>query len=270
MTLERQRVFRQEHADDLMRKMLDGRFRTGLIGIARRRNGNGALHKVMVNGYHQIPASIKGNVSFFANVEEFDCDTEADVGLLYDQYDVHRFKSLRDMLKVEMGILKLNWPVKFVELLVVGAAKKEGIEGNKKEERKKLLRKYLPEGRQLLHLIMGFPMPVEMSRTRHLMRGPVFDAMLRTLEKNEGDFRRFWVAVRDGENLTREMPEYKIREFLRSATFYKGRTSMLGPGANITSGHEMTYRCIIAWNAFRRGRSTNLAYRRGKPIPDAV
>jgi hypothetical protein len=192
------------------------------------------------------------------------------VGLLYDQFDVHLPRTLRDILRVEMTVLNLTWPVHFVQLLVVGAAKKEGLDGAPKDEKKKLLRRYLDEGRLLLEIIGEPGGAVQTNHARHLMRGPVFDAMLRTVEKSVEDSRRFWVAVRDGENLTRTRPEYKLREFLQGATFYKGRTSAHGSGAGIVSAHEMTARAIVAWNAFRRGKSTNLAYHREKPIPAAV
>jgi hypothetical protein len=79
----------------------------------------------------------------------------------------------------------------------------------------------------------------------------------------------FWKQVRDGEGLTRSMPSHKFREYLMTHNYGVGRGTQGAPG-HVVSFHEMVSKGVTAWNAFRKGKTTDLKYFPGKPIPEAL
>lgn len=72
--------------------------------------------------------------------------------------------------------------------------------------------------------------------------------------------------VRDGEGLKRSMPAFRLREYLLTVNVgSKGRAYK-----RLVTSREMLAKSITAWNAYRRGESTELKYYNEKPIPKAV
>ena len=91
--------------------------------------------------------------------------------------------------------------------------------------------------------------------------------MMKTWQKSPSDAKIFWTRVRDGENLEKTMPEMKIREFLL-LTRLTVRTSAYI--ARRVSSHEYAFRCALAWNSFRRGTNTKLAYHPTRFVPEII
>jgi len=88
--------------------------------------------------------------------------------------------------------------------------------------------------------------------------------MFWTFRKNQVDSKDFWIKVRDGENLTKNMPEMKLREFLMSINSLVTRKAYT---YRLVSNHEYIYKSVLAWNSFITGKPTNLAYRPEADIP---
>ena len=262
-TFENQRALRDRHVHMLSQSIKDGTFHVGNFAIARM-HYNGEKTQLM-NGQHQAHAIIEAKKPIKATVAYFDVDSPEDTSLLYRQFDNHATRSLSDILKPEAAALGVGWNVRVVNLVVTAAALREGKRAAHKNTKVELLSKYLPFGKFLNELIVnGSTIDI-----RHLVRGPVVHAMILSWEKSQEDAKKFWTAVRDGENLTRSMPAHKLRGYLLSVSVNQGRGAT-GASFKIASYHEITSKSITAWNAYRRGESTELKYYSDKPMPKAV
>lgn len=279
-TYEHQRAVRVLHVDELAEKMKDGRFRFGEIAFGILSPGK---KSVMVNGQHQCNAIIKSGETVPCILEKYRCLSAMDLADLFRQFE-YLPRSVTDMVKAKAGGLGLEWPVQISSLVVAAAtidhvakgakgARKAfstsgGVKGGKtflsKEQKVGLLELYLKEGTfmyEIMSFVDGKIVPSN-KNARHLQRAPVAYVMFLTMRKNAQQAATFWVNVRDGENLTKDMPEMRLREFLMSvnshATPYSYRT---------VKQHEYIYKCVTAWNAFRKGLSTTLRYSPSKDIP---
>ncbi len=96
-------------------------------------------------------------------------------------------------------------------------------------------------------------------------------SFVRTGRKNEEQAMLFWLRVRDGEELRKSMPEYRLRLFLMQV-FRGKKVEIRNTGKKVTE-KEILAKSIQAWNAFRNRetmRSGELKYDPNKPIPEAV
>jgi len=274
-TYEHQRPVREAHVNELADKMKDGRFRFGDIAFGLYNN-----KPVMVNGQHQSHAVIKSGETVPCVLEKYRCSSKMDLADLFRQFELLP-RSLRDMVKAKAGGLGLIWPAYVANLVVAAATIEYGFQASRnpmqtkassmpgisskhsgkyaltKEQRVELLEKYIKEGDFLYRLlcIKDGETFSNKGAYRHIQRAPVAYVMFLTMRKDERDAFCFWERVRDGEQLTREMPEMKLREFLMSvnshATPYSYRT---------VKPHEYIYKCILAWNSYRASVPTKLSY----------
>jgi len=165
-------------------------------------------------------------------------------------------------VKVEMDSLALDWPAKIGSLVVGAAAHGKNFTANQKVE---LLKHHQKFGKFLYRLIgiseNGGNVALEAS---HMRRLPVVYAILQTFTKSQDASDTFWRQVRDGEGLRRSMPTYKLRNYLLTHNYGFGRGAL---GVKVSTFHEMTSKCITAWNAYRKGVATDLKYYISKEIP---
>ena len=264
-----QRVLRPKLINHYANKMREGLFRTCEIAIAKLNYANGQGEYVLPNGQHQLNAIIQANVCLMAKIETYECDTPDDLSLLYMQFDTSGSRSLSDLVRMEVVALEVDWPFRIAKLVVSSAAIKENMVQSTKEEKAALLKDYLKTGAFINH-ILNETVPkdvIKAKHTAHLTRSPVGYSMLVTWDKHQGDSQTFWLNVRDGKGLKRSMPEYKLRDFLKTVNFDKGRGAS---NLKTVGHHEMASKCITAWNAFRKGGPTKLQYFPAKPIPKAI
>jgi hypothetical protein len=279
-----QRKLRRGHVDELAEKMKDGRFREGEISFGVYNDDS-----FMMNGQHQCIAIIQSGETIPCRVEKYRCKSEMDLSDLFAEYDTFLPRSLQDIVKARVNGLHLKWP-NYIASLVVSAATIEytmkqtktpyalkgrivpsstgkeasGKKPLSKNRRVALLDEYLKEGDFVNEVFTNVDGNMKMSsfHCRHIGRAPVVYVMFLTMRKNEKDALEFWVSVRDGEILTKDMPEMKLREFLKSVN------SITRPYSyRVVKSHEYICRCIMAWNAFRTKTKTNLAYSPSKDIP---
>jgi len=270
-TYKTQRAARLTHVNELAEKMYKGLFRFGEVGFGVM-NGK----DILVNGQHVCYAVVKFGSAVPCTLERFGIKNERELSELFRQFEILP-RSLKDMVSVEADSLKLTWPL-WLSSLIVSAATLEVANQRKlggpagtatcnssnymsKDEKVALLGRYLEEGSFLSKIMLANK---KKSFTRHLQRKSVVLVMMKTWRKDQGDAFTFWERVRDGENLTRKMPEMKLREFLIQTR----RT--VRPSAYVArnvSDHEYAYRCVSAWNAFRENRPTRIAYYHDKHIP---
>jgi hypothetical protein len=265
-TLLDQRPKSKSHISNLARKMQDGSFRIGDIAVVTLKYDHDKM--ILINGQHQCEAVLSnGCKQFNAILESFEVETPEDLSLLFRQFDNYPMRTIRDNARIEANALGLDWPSKIVSLVVTGLSYKEGLMGSKavnnREQKIEKLKQYIKFG-DFLHalLVLNTPSPYP----PHLSRGPVVHAMILTFEKSQSESEKFWTLVRDGEGLKKSMPAHKIRDFLMTTSVNFG----YGAGDRKKSSfHEMTSKCITAWNAYRKNQSTDLKYYASKDIPRA-
>lgn len=280
---ETQRPIREAHVEELVDKMEKGLFRFGEVAFG---STNGSKEKMM-NGQHICTAVTEYNKPIECVVEHYVCNGPMEMSELFRQFEVLS-RSLKDYVRHEAAALKLDWPL-WVSQLIVSAAsidflnmpRRSGHGGSvtsgvpykskkfmSKDKKVKLLENYLYEGEFIADILTvggEFAGRTSSRRTAHMKRAPVVVVMMETWRVNIESAKDFWINVRDGEGLIREMAEYKYREFLQTCNT---RTTQRISG--MTSNHEYIYRGHIAWNAYRRGAATNLAYRSNADPPALV
>jgi hypothetical protein len=269
-----QRKLRPAHVNDLAAKMKNGKFRFGEVALARHPKGTTFL----LNGQHVCNAIIQTGLSQMCVVEEFKVDNDIDLSTLFKQFEILP-RTISDMVRVEKHALNLDWPDKIASLVVSAAAIDQinhpSLKSNvsvsnanlkwalTKEHRANLLKSYLEEGYFIKKILID---DAKDGDVQHLKRSAVVVMMFRTMRKSYQDAFVFWSRVRDGENLTKDMPEWKIREFLKSHKTISYREEQVYRKA---TNHEIAYRIAAAWNAFREGRSLKvLKYRHEHPVPN--
>ena len=277
---DRQRRIRLPHVDDLANKMAEGKFRFGDIAFV---SINGS-RDILVNGQHVCSAIVQADSTMPCMVEKFKAKDELEASEIYRQFEILP-RSLADMVSVEALALGLDWPI-WVASVVVGAAvlektltKKGTIQKSvagrgistyaskgyiTKEDKVNLLGKYLDEGGFVSYMLTD---GVTKKEVAHIRKTALVYTMFKTWQKDHTAANAFWTNVRDGEHLDKGSPEMKLRNFLLLAGLesinskYKKRS---------ISNNEYVYRSFLAWNAFRTGKNTNMAYSVGKPLPKLI
>lgn len=91
----------------------------------------------------------------------------------------------------------------------------------------------------------------------HMRRAPVAAAMYDTWKKSQADARKFWRLVRTGEGKKPTDPDRLLQKFLLTVSI---RIDQAPSRAKTAGQREVYARCITAWNAWRKGVSTDLKY----------
>jgi len=263
-----QRRLNEGRAAALAEKMTDGRWRTGEIALAS--NGKGTW--VLMNGQKQLRGVLLSGKTVRAKVERFHCPTAADEALLFRQFDEGGVRTIAQMAKAEADALGITWPPRIVALVVAAADLDQdwgrimSVSRDMAEGKVDRLKHVMLEGEFIARL---FSRSNANQADKHLRRAPVVAAMMRTWGKAHADAETFWLRVRDREMLAKSDPEYKLAEFLMTNGPRVGWSGL--PQNRRVTPHEFLYRCIGAWNAFRRGEKPNgLKYFSDKPVPRCV
>lgn len=275
-TYENQRNVRFQHVDNLAAKMKSGLFRFGQIAFVSIKGGK----DIMVNGQHICSAIIESGETYPCILEKFKTNSDMGASEIFRQFEILP-RSLGDMISVEANALKLTWP-KWVSTAVVGAAVIEKLKTRSgtisaaasrtvslkrsttaltSEQKVKLLGDYIPEGHFVCSILTSGVKKKEIS---HIKRHSIIYAMIKTWQKDNKSSKTFWINVRDGEYLDKDSPEMKLRNFLLLSGIMDTKRQYI---KRAITQNEYVYRCFLAWNAFRTGKKSSLAYTAGKPLP---
>lgn len=268
-TFKSQRAIKDKWVTELVHIINGGLFTIGNITFAVLTYNRGK--KLMANGQHCCKAIVLSGVAVECVIEEYKCSSPEALSMLYRQYDNVPPRTLAVNLAVEAGALSVGWGARIPSLVVGGACFNRGLGHLPKNKKVELLKDHLPEGEfvdYVLHYSLDGKIPFK--DVRFLYRQPIVAIMMLTWGKNRKSAEKFWLAVRDGENLTRDMPAFKLREWLMRASDLKGVRYGTKPGQVLATNVELMHRCIVAWNAFRRGKTTKLAYCSAKKLPRVV
>jgi len=271
-TYTTQRDIRPLHVKDLAKKMTNGQFRFGEIGFAVM----DGIRDILINGQHVCSATVESGETVPCILERFIIKNDRELSEAFRQFEILP-RSLTDMVKVEAHSLKISWPLWLSSLIITAATLEKsgqkrlgppattattgGLNYMSKDDKVKLLGRYLKEGDFLSKILC---VGGKRKFTRHLQRGAVALIMIKTWRVDPKNSFVFWERVRDGENLTRDMPEMTLREFLVQ-TRQTVRPSSFA--ARSVRPHEYAYRCAQAWNAFRTKSKTRLAYYPDNQVP---
>ena len=270
-TLETQRKLKPRWANELVEKMKRGLYRYGNIALAY--TAWGTTH--LMDGQHCCTAITKYGLGQECTVEIYHVNTKLGLSLLFKQFN-QLPRTISEAVRVEKESLGLPWSNTVAALVASAASLLE--EGGEKfnmpsvsfskynklsmERKVEYISRYIPEG-DFLERILRTDNKGE--GWKMLKRAPVAAAMIMTWRKSASDAEIFWTRVRDGENLTRKMPEWKLREFYLSHSLFNYRN---GKSYRKADNHEFIYKTITAWNAFREGREVYiLKHLPNKPCP---
>jgi len=241
-----------------------------------------------VNGKHTsllLAEYINGNLTlpdFHVTVERYRCDTLTDVGSLYNTFDSRlASRSTTDInLAFAATIPQLkDVPKNHISLTVTAAAFKRWGEHymthTNPAERAEELVDCWPFALWLGEIITNSTTAGNASLSGNLSpfmnRAPVAMAMMATYDRTPNKAKEFWIEVRDESNPDMGSPTRVLARFISRASLHGGSNNVArNRHKKVVDKREFYVKCIHAWNAWRRGETTNLNYRPDKPLPDVV
>ena len=207
-TYEAQRKLKARNLRDLEAAISEGRWRSADISIAVLPSGR----EILVNGQHTLTACVNTTRHIFVMVLRYAVRDEHELSELYRTFDLGRgARSISDAVKAELKACKLDWPLLIASLITSAAACIEtgSFRHNLGKARQSaLVRDYKKRGAFVVTLYEenrdGF---------RHLRRGPVVTAIVRSYMVSPDAAWTFWSNVRDG-GVTESCPSQTLRRYL--------------------------------------------------------
>jgi hypothetical protein len=232
---------------------------------------NGKHTSEMLSRLHSIP-------EFYVVLERYTCATLDDVAMLYATFDSKmQSRSAKDIYLSFAGVIPRlrDLPQNIINLSVCGMALEtfgpEMYANTQPAERAELLMDNVPFVMWLRDLLEGGSTSSEIVRANHtrcphLRRQTVVAAMFACRKRSVEKATEFWTEVRDETGGKPTDPSRKLARFLTTMSISKKDS-----GGKVQMTPKAVYaKCLHAWNAWRRGETTNLNYYPGKPMPVAV
>lgn len=219
--------------------------------------------KFLMNGQHTCRSVMETGKSVQGFLSDWQCDNEEDMVMLYDNIDQGDPRGLGDCSRTRASYYGIDWNGRVRSLVVSCAATLEKKRESSRDERAALMNDYRSEGDFINNMVIqSFKM------SKHILRQPVVMAMIQTYRSYPEGAYIFWKRVKDGENITKDMPEHQLREFLKAVAVPSTiLRNVRGKETPTSTPMEMYGKCIYAWNCFRRSKRTKvLKYRPGEPI----
>lgn len=225
-----------------------------------------------VNGKHtstMLSSLGKIDKAFYATIEEYECDELEDVARLYSTFDsALQNRNAKDIyLSFASTLPELRGvPDKVVQAAITGVAYAycDGTSDRyyrmQPTDRAELIMDH-PDFVLWLDGILHGGIVIGRSKTRsmHLYRRGVVAAMFKTWQRSHLHATDFWRAVRDETGPTPTSPDRRLARLLVTCSI----------GGREDSRRQFA-KCILAWNAWRRNRTTSMAYHEDKDIPSPV
>lgn len=250
-TYDGQRPIKNPKVNEYAAKMMDGRFLVGQIVLAEYKG-----KEVLADGQHTLTCVVSTDTVIDATIQRIRCKTDQEMGLLFNQFEGEK-RSVKDSVRaftIAHGIGDIDTN----NIIVAGLIYALGYKGGslKRDEKINLLREF-PEFRKDASRLLCS------GEIAHIKNRAVVGTMFLTHQIHPDKFLDFWEKVRDGDNLGKNDPRGKLRDFLLEAK--------IGGTRNITSVHEFSSRCRTAWNAFIKGSELEkLRYSGKKALPKLV
>lgn len=214
-----------------------------------------------VNGKHTSTLLSKQSPvpEFYVTVERYQCDKLTEVANLYNTFDSKLgSRTTNDVnLAFAATVRELDGvPRQLIHLSVTAiAAEKWQAAANNippAERAEELL-----DNCGFVTWLYGVATPS--AANRHLLRSPVVRAMLATYGRAPYKAKEFWMLVRDESAPDRGDPTRVLARYLVRSSL-GGRHGRTVSETKKSDPREMYVKCLHAWNAWRKGESTSLAY----------
>ncbi len=227
-----------------------------------------------VNGKHTstLMCELNGEIKSLAVLlQRYECDTLDEVARLYSTFDTRSSARTTGDINCIFAATVSSYdalPKKIVDVAVTGISLGIwGLDGSKDhspEDRAALL---LSNEQFVLWLndVCHSPDQSE-GNPRLLRRAPVVMAMFRTWEKDKKAANDFWTLVKNASGPKHTTPDRKLNSYLLQVSL-NGSSTVASGGA---SRRQVYVKCIHAWNAWRRGATTDLKYLPNAQEPKVV
>ncbi|RLC22285.1 MAG: hypothetical protein DRI57_00240 [Deltaproteobacteria bacterium] len=252
-----QRILQPTHVQRLEKEIENDNFLDANIKMAMY---DGSIY--LVNGQHTCHAVINTKKQVDITYAEYKCDSEIELSDLFIKIGQDKKRTLKDRVRMEMGVLKNSANLDVVTLIASTNNIRNYKKGATDEDKILPLRGQLDFIEFVNNLFYPEVTRYWKQQVQHMFKVAVMHAIMLTWDKDQEVAVNFWNAIRDGENLTKRDPQYKLREYLKNTVTSRNTSNKTGAN-NI----EITTKCIHAWNAFRAKKPTTLRYVRGKGLP---
>jgi hypothetical protein len=255
-TFEGQRNLNRRHVDRLVEEINSGRFRRGEIAIAT--NGDGL--EFLMNGQHQLAASIQAGKTICVTVDNFRCENEQDIWHLFGTFDVHKSRTQGEILSAAKPLLEPETlraiPSRFLmacgsALLQIESGNGKPIFGSMKTMRADKLQKIDLLQRNADEIISISRFAVD--EYRKLITTPIVTAMITTRRANPNKFDGFWDRVIIGDQLDKGTPQYQLRKAITV-----GITSVKKMSGGWMWSQATYCYAICWWNAYVTGQKRTI------------
>jgi hypothetical protein len=236
---------------------------------------NGMTYRV--NGQHTSamfagePSLVADNM--FVTVEQYMCETMSDLADLYSQIDSSESsRTVGDINKSRAAVIpKLADCDKRIINMAVTALSREKWGDNYKHQLKEDRAELLEEAPQFVLFMQEIHDSMPNSDWVILKRVPVAHAMLATWRRNKREAKKFWIAVGRGDGPDAGTADRRLSKYLMRTKIASGLAgSSRNRGIGTVETQDLMYkRCIVAWNAWRRKKSTALRVHQSK-MPTAL
>lgn len=257
--------------EDLMQKICDRRFHGNKIGLALFQN-----RLILMNGQHSLLAIMNTQKTEECWVQVVKCDTEAQVGCYWAQFDDDGNRSPKQQCAALASSIGEDWNKDSSQVMSIACSidryktAAKGVAGTL-QERVQLISQYGDHAKVARDIIFDSENSAQFARI--FRRGPVATAILKTVKSNPEDAKKFWASVATGLNMDRtDDPRKVLRDYLLN---FKGSNT----GKRTDSDNSLLGKCLMAWNYYRqgidaprRGRSSTptLIYNESKEMPKAL
>jgi hypothetical protein len=206
----------------------------------------------------------------YATIEEYECDTVEDMAKLYATFDSQ--VQSRTSTDINMSFAAAIPELKDVDAKIinicVGALNwivSASPGGGKLTAMEKAEAMF--DNIDFVLFIDKMINGVIFEKSIHLRRVPVVKAMLDTYRKAKAAATEFWLAVRDETGEKPDLPDRKLAKFLVQMRLAMGTGRGTIPDRFRITPREFYYKSITAWNAWRKGASTDLKYFPNAKLP---
>lgn len=232
-----------------------------------------------VNGKHTstLLSTVEPLPEFYVTVEEYECETLDDVARLYATFDSNmQSRTAKDIYLSFASTVKefAGIPTKIITTApssIYYAKFGESTHSRTQPaDRAEMLLEYSEFVCWLADLVAkGTTHEGQRSKQRcsQLLRVPVVAAMFSSWSRAQKSSTEFWAAVRDDSGIAQNSPDRKLSRYL----LVTGMRKMdRGGKLRISSDREIYVKCLHAWNAWRKGVTTDLKYYPDAKIPAVV
>lgn len=230
-----------------------------------------------VNGKHTstMLAGLEKTPEFYVTIEEYECETLEDVAKLYATFDSSmQSRTAKDIyLSFAATVPALAAvPSNFIISSIAGIAiHKLGLQNNATAaERAELILDHdnfpvwLAQRIETAQTTWKETGVKGKQKCAHVLRSPVIAAMFGSFEKSRKDATEFWDLVLNETGKSPGTPDRKLARYLVSISMARVGNDK---SKKIASTREVYVKCLHAWNAWRRGETTNLNYYSEAKIP---